>query len=303
MNPNVRLAVKTLAAIDTALESDQGNSFRAWQQRILPHINDAYRQDDPEDKFRTHLGASVLGAECARQLFYGWRWATHRTFNGKTLRLFNRGHLEEARFIALLSMIGCAVYQQDQNGKQFVISRVGGHVGGSGDGVAIGIPDLLPGQPCLLEAKTHGEKSFNDLIAKGVRESKLEHYVQMQLYMGEMGLAIALYMAVNKNTDALHLELVEFNRPTFEQFADRGDKIVLLEEPPTKISNSPGWYKCTFCDHKKLCHKLGGIAEVNCRTCIHSRPQEDGTWLCKKHEHFLDKKAQLEACDDHTHFL
>lgn len=303
MNRNVRLAVKTLAAIDAAIEADQGNSFRAWQQKVLPHILDAYRQDEENDKFRSHLGASVIGQECARAIFYGWRWATYKRFPGRILRLFNRGHLEEARFIAMLLMIGCKVYQQDAEGKQYKISRAGGHFGGSGDGVVIDIPDLLPGQPCLIEAKTHGEKSYKDLETKGVRESKFEHYIQMQTYMGEMGLAVALYMAVNKNTDALHLELVEFNRPAYEQFVDRGDKLVFLQDPPTRISNSPGWHKCIFCDHKSLCHKLGAKPERNCRTCESSRPQQDGTWLCTKHGHFLNKEVQLAACDDYKSYL
>ena len=37
------------------------------------------------------------------------------------LRLFNRGHIEEARFIAMLLTIGMPVYQQDAEGKQFRI--------------------------------------------------------------------------------------------------------------------------------------------------------------------------------------
>lgn len=303
MNPNVRLAVKTLAAIDAAIEADQGNSFRAWQQRILPHIGDAYRQDGPRDKFRSHLGASIVGGECARKIYYDWRWATWKKFTGRILRLFNRGHLEEARMIAMLQMIGATVYQQDENGKQYTISRAGGHFGGSGDGVVIGIPDLLPNQPCLIEAKTHAEKSFKDLIAKGVRESKPEHYTQMQIYEGEMGLAIALYMAVNKNTDELYLELVPFNEPYFAQFAERGDKLVFLEEPPTRISNSPGWYKCGMCDHKQLCHKLGAKAEINCRTCIWSLPEHDGTWSCRHHHKKLSKDDQLAACEVYKSFL
>jgi hypothetical protein len=300
MNPNVKLAVKTLAAIDAAIEADQGNSFRYWQKQVLPHINDAYRQDNETDKFRTHLGASILGDECARKVWYSFRWATNKKFPGRMLRLFNRGHLEEARFIAMLLMIGCKVYQQNADGSQFKISRAGGHFGGSGDGVVIDIPDLQPGQPCLIESKTHGEKSFVLLKKDGVRESKFDHYVQMQLYMGEMGLAVALYMAVNKNTDELHLELVYFNKEIFEQFIHLGDRLPFLKEAPPRISNSSGWYKCVICDHRRVCHGLGTAPEINCRTCKFVEPKEDGTWACRKHGNFLSKEEQLAACNDYT---
>jgi hypothetical protein len=295
MNPNVRMATKTLAAINAALEVDQGNLYRHYLQQVLPHIKDAYRQD--EDKFRSHLGASVLGGECLRQMWYGWRWFTYRRFDGKTLRLFNRGHLEEARIIALLLMIKVQVYQQTPDGKQYTISHAGGHIGGSGDGVGIDIPDLEPGQPALLECKTHGDKSFNDLVDKGVRESKLEHYIQMQMYMRKMGLAVGLYCAVNKNTDDLHLELIILNPELCDQLFERGEKVVFALNPPKRISESPGFWKCRWCDHKLVCFGLqGAVVERNCRTCVASVPLPSGQWQCTMHNKFLTKEEQLRGC-------
>jgi hypothetical protein len=290
-------AQKTYDAINAAIEADQGNAFRMWSGRILPHIGDAYRSDN--SPFRSHMGASQIGSKCGRAIWYGFHWATRPHFSGRLLRLFNRGHLEEGRFIAMLQMIGAQVYQQDENGKQFRISDCAGHYGGSGDGIAVGIPDLQPDQRCLLEFKTHNDKSFVSLQAKGVKEAKPEHYVQMQQYMGKMGLACALYGAVNKNTDELHLELVLYDSANQEEFLQRAHKIVWMTEPPKKVNESPGWFECKWCDHRPVCH-LDAAPDRNCRTCGYSSPIDDGkdggSWFCKQHNAIIPKEVQDQGC-------
>src|SRR3546814_6034612 len=62
-------ALLTMRKIDAMIEADQGASFRGWEGKVLPHIGDAYR-DDPEDGHRPHLGASILGGECPRAIYY-----------------------------------------------------------------------------------------------------------------------------------------------------------------------------------------------------------------------------------------
>jgi hypothetical protein len=289
-------ASKTLKAIDDAIAADQGGAYRQHLQRVLPHIGDAYR--GTEDGFRSHLGASVLGQECGRAIWYGFRWFTKPKFSGRILRLFNRGHLEEGRVIAALLTIGVQIFQQDEHGKQFRISDIGGHFGGSGDGVAIGLPDLPSGTAALLEFKTHNDKSFAKLEKEGVRGAKFEHWVQMQTYMSKMGIPVALYVAVNKNDDNLWMELVYLDSASAEQFRDRARTIILLRQPPARISESPGWFACKWCDHAPVCHKKAA-PEKNCRSCMHSEAREDGTWRCMNpgaEELVLSKEMQAVGC-------
>lgn len=315
----VTLAFRTMFAIDDAIEADQGASFRQMQGKVLPHIGDAYRAND--GWFRSHLGASLIGTKCARAIWYGWRWTTKIRFPARILRLFNRGHLEEGRIIALLLMIGSRVVQQDENGKQFTITHAQGHFGGSGDGVVINLPDLLQGQPALLEFKTHGEKSFHKLAGKdwqeyydamragktahftgeGVRLAKPEHYVQMQCYLRKMGLACALYVASNKNTDALYMEIVTLDIETADAYLDRGEKIIFMDEPPKRLSQTPSYWECKFCDHRLLCHNLPGAqVEVNCRTCAFSIPGKEKTWVCTKHDAQITDEIMVVGCSDYA---
>jgi len=309
----ITIPFKTLQLMNDCIQRDQGNAYRANLQKVIPHIDDAYRQDD--DPFRSHLGASVVGQECARAIYYSHRWTTPRNASGQMMRLYNRGHLEEARFIALLLTIGCQVYQQDEHGKQFRISHADDHFGGSGDGVVIGIPDLAPGQPALGEFKTHNQKSFDKLAGEnwrkfiqgekgegftgdGVREAKFEHFVQMQCYMEKMRLAVTLYVAVNKNTDDIYCELVALDSAFAQQFLERGRNLVFMQKPPNKINKSPGFWKCRFCDHKGVCH-LKETPARNCRTCSFSHPIEGlpgGKWYCNMQKVELSKEMQLAGC-------
>lgn len=290
-------ATKTLLAIEQNIAGDQGASFRGWLGKVIPHVGDAYQTD--EFPFRTHLGASGVGNDCARQIWYGWRWATRPHFGGRMQRLFNRGHLEEARFIAMLLAIGVEIYQQDENGNQFRISDAGGHFGGSGDGIAIGLPDLDPGTRALCEFKTSAEKAFIKVQKAGVREAKFEHFVQMNTYMRKMGLTVALYMVVNKNNDELYAEIVPFDADIADEYIARGVNLVWTETPPKKLSESPGWFDCRYCDHKPICH-LNAEPERNCRTCVKSKVIKNGTWECglfdgPKHG-LITKEDQLEGC-------
>lgn len=276
----MQLAVKTLAAIEAALQIDQGAKYRGLLGKLMPLAGDAY--STKEDDWRDHLGASLIGRDCARELWYSFRWTTLTKFDGRMLRLFNRGHLEEPRMVALLEMIGCTVWQLTPEGKQFRISGHRGHFGGSLDSVMRGIPDL-PEEAVLGEFKTHGEKSFTKLKEDGVQAAKWEHFIQMQIYMGKNDLKWALYVAVNKNTDELHMELVQFDEVQYKRYLDRSAMIIDAKEPPPRIGDSPGFFKCKFCSHSKVCH-LEDLPVKNCRTCLHSSVEDDGRWRCLESE-------------------
>lgn len=295
----MKLATKTLLAIEAAFQKDQGAKYRTLLGELMPLAGDAY--SPKEDLFRNHLGASLIGRECARELWYSFHWCVAKRFDGRMLRLFNRGHLEEPRFVALLKMIGCQVFQVDDQGKQFRISGHRNHFGGSLDGVAIGIPDIPDGEPCLTEFKTHGEKSFLKLVSDGVMAAKWEHYVQMQIYMGKNQLKYALYCAVNKNTDELHMEIIQFDPVTYQRYIDRSAMIVDATEPPPRISTTPGFFKCKFCSESKICHRVGEYEiHQNCRTCSFSKIENEGKWSCIRKKIELTQSAQYAACELYT---
>lgn len=254
--------------------------------------------DKKPDLPRPHLGASEIGRPCDRALWYGFRWATKKKFSGRMKRLFDRGFREEQRFLEELRGIGVEIHEHDPVTKlQHRFEAIDGHFGGSCDGVGRGFPEG-PKTWAVVEFKTHSNKSFTDLVSKGVEQSKPEHYAQMQVYMGLAEIDRALYLAVNKDDDTLYTEWVRFDKATFEALMARAEKIIRADEPPPGISTDPAWWQCKFCDHAELCH--GQIAAAkSCRTCVHASPAPDAQWRCESQKRSLSVAEQRLGCRSH----
>lgn len=249
---------------------------------------------------RGHLGASIIGRECSRALWYTFRWAGQGNFDGRMLRLFDRGHREEPVMVAELRAAGVTVHDVDDQGQQFRFKDFGGHFAGSMDGAAIGILEA-PKTWHVLEFKTHNAKSFDMLAKKGVQQAKPEHWAQMQMYMGWSEMTRAFYLAACKNDDRLYSERIRFDSEAFERLRKKAKDILQSERPPQKVNDNPDYYLCKFCDFREHCHGVR-VAAVTCRSCIHSTPEMDGDarWSCARWQHDLLTIPQQErACDEH----
>lgn len=249
---------------------------------------------------RPHLGASIIGHSCERHLWLSFRWALAHRWDGRMLRLFKIGQRAELRFVEELRAAGIEVHDVDNLGRQWRVSSeaCGHHFGGSMDGAVRGLPEA-PKAWHVFEAKTHNERSFKELMTKGVKASKPQHWAQMQVYMGLTGMDRALYYAENKNDAALYTERVHFDKAAFEQIEARALRVITAPEPPARIG-SADWFECKFCNHRGLCHGTEA-PEANCRTCAHSTPEIDGNarWSCAQRACDIDDAAQRAGCADH----
>lgn len=249
--------------------------------------------------FRKHLGASIIGRECARQIWYTFRWAWRTRFSARVLRLFDRGVREEQSLLQALRRAGVhAVDVDPTTGEQFRVSDHAEHFGGSLDAKLFDAPDF-PGIWVLGEFKTHSNKSFNAVKKQGIRTAKFEHLVQMQIYMRYAKLPAALYFAVNKDNDELFIPTVEYDEAIAERYIARAASIIVATEPPPRVNDSPGWYLCKFCDYRTVCHEHIP-KEKNCRTCIYARPIEAGAWFCLEFDYTLIEENQRRGCLQHT---
>lgn len=252
---------------------------------------------------RPHLGASLIGRECERQLWYGFRWALSPRHGGRLLRLFEVGHTAEPRFVAGLRGAGVTVHETDPAGKQWRVSMVGGHAGGSLDGAAVGIKEA-PKTWHVLEFKTHNDDSFKKLAKEGVKKAKPEHYAQMTVYMGETGMDRAFYLAENKNNSELYSERIEFDPVLFARLKTKFERIIGAREPLERISKDPSFYVCKFCDFSSVCHG-DELPDIHCRTCAHSTPEIDGDarWSCAKAgaNSSIPLDVQRQGCGSHRY--
>lgn len=283
--------------INQRLEVDQGNSFRRELGIILPQLSDAY-ESNKIIQFRSHMGASLLGRKCKRQTWYSFVWAKESNFDGRMIRLFNRGHLEEGRFIALLRQAGIETWFSFSDGKQFAFSNCDGHYGGSLDCVVKGVIGYED-QAMLGEFKTHSEKSFKKLITQGVKNAKPEHFIQMNQYMGHYKLTKGLYMAVCKNDDEIYCEIVDFDEYLFGLDLKTADFVSKQRRAPMRHTKERSHFECVYCDYKDICwnnHK----PQVTCRTCTKVKMLPNGVWFCSEKNLELDKQAQYNACSEYT---
>jgi len=253
------------------------------------------RQDDG---WRAHMGASIIGTNCARALWYSFRWTTRISFSGRMLRLFQTGHKQEDRLVEDLRSIGVTVLEVDpETGRQFQVRDETGHFGGSMDGVALGVPEA-PKSWHLCEFKTSNIKGFEKLKREGVQKAKPLHHAQMITYMHLGGIDRALYLAVCKDTDELYAERIHSDPVEGARLVAKAQSIINAPIPPQRISNDANWFECKFCDHRELCHGEK-FPERNCRTCLHSTPAADGQWDCALHNINPTTSQQHEGCGGH----
>ena len=244
-----------------------------------------YEERSNAEPTRNYLGASIIGHECERYLWFAFRQAFKPRFPGRILRLFDTGKREESRIIAELEAIGVTVEGQDP---QISVEALGGHFRGHLDGKGLGIPEA-PKTWHVLEFKTHNTASFNKLKKEGVKASKPMHYAQMQVYMGCTMLTRALYVAVCKDTDEIYTERIQYDKTEFAALMRKAKHIIESITPPPRISERKDFYLCKFCDASTICRPLGSTVPLprqDCRTCCHATPETApnvaGTWTCAR---------------------
>lgn len=264
------------------------------------------------DKPREYLGASAIGHECERYLWFSFLDCVREDFEGRMLRLFETGQLAEERFVTELRGIGCEVHDTDDSdappglsGPQFAVSAIGGHFKGHMDGVALGIPEA-PKTWHVLEFKTHSAKSYAKLLNVGVQEAKPQHFAQVMVYMHLAQMTRALYMASNKDTDALYTERIRYDAAQAEALMARAERIITAKTAPPRGIDKPDNYICRFCAAKRLCWgdtegPALPVPAITCRQCCHSTAETDddsGRWTCARLKEDLPRAAQLAACRD-----
>jgi hypothetical protein len=253
---------------------------------IRKAIDKHYADTSYAQPFREHLGASIIGNACDRQIWYSFRWARKIKHQGRIVRLFSRGHHEEPRFAEQLEALKATISLIDPDtGKQWRFEAHDGHFAGSCDGMITGLERFGLIGPGVLEFKTHNDKSFKALQTKGMLTSKPVHYAQTQVYMHYFRKQWALYGAVNKNDDELHFEVAPYRQEIAEHLIARAEAIIAMPSPPRRISENPAWWECKWCDF------------YDCRTCPASYPSANGAWSCSRFAAIIPPDFAQVGCD------
>lgn len=275
----------TLVEADLALERNQDRSRRAY------------------------LGASQLGDECERKLFYSFRWAHPIQFDALTLKRFADGHASESIMADRLRAVpSITLHTVDpQTGEQFRITDWNGNFSGHLDGAIVGLLQA-PKTWHVWEHKAVGEATFSafeKVLLTGADKGALKewnptYYAQAVLYMDYTGMT-RHYLTVSDAGSRRTLSVRTDADPDFaKQLREKAGRIIKANAPPQRISDDPTWWKCRGCSAHAVCHGTK-MPEVNCRTCTHSEPAENGNWNCLRHNTTRTPMEQQKGCEQHTY--
>ena len=244
------------------------------------------------------LAVSFIGHTCPRALWLKYRMAVSQSIDFRTSRIFERGLLEEVRIYALLKELRVTIVSEQ-------VPCGDGIITGYADAIIKDIPlddagNTIPGD-MVLEVKTANAANWKKIsTAGGLFLGNFEHYVQVQFYMGLLGRDQALYICVNKNTEELYIEYLQFDREFFERKKFEVVQTITAVNPPEKkrIRNV-----CGYCQFSGVCW-MGQEPQKNCRTCQKSSTGLlKGDWFChlyKDEPEDLSLQEQLQACPDYN---
>lgn len=265
------------------------------EQQIVKRIYDALQKEkaDP-DLYLGRLGSSFIGEECVRQIWLSWRGYDRETFDGRLLRLFETGHLQEERIVKDLRRAGIAVWDKQEDGSQYEFRDETGHFVTKLDGVVKDVPESS--KPHILEVKTHNKNSFSALTKKGVREAKPLHYSQMQVSMALANIERALYVAVCKDDEQFYVERLKADKTEQTKLLNKVKKLTEARLWPAGISDDASAFGCKFCSMKSVCLKEKQPLR-HCRTCRMCTPGAEGKWVCELNKDTLSIDRQRLGCE------
>lgn len=236
-----------------------GTGNRTISDTVNALIDEALVARNRRQRLRDYLGGSRIGEACARKLVYE---ITHtpkdpgRDFDGAMLRIFDAGHQFETLSIRWLRGAGFDLRDKRTDGAQFGFEAAGGKLRGHIDGVIVGGPEIGVRWPALWEHKALNARSWNDLVKRGLARAKPVYFAQVQLYMAYMELEVALFTAINKDTQSLHHQVVPFDPAQAQALSDRAVDILRAAEAgelPPRIAEAHDFYLCRMCAYARRC--------------------------------------------------
>lgn len=187
----------------------------------------------------------------------------------------------------------------DKGKRQIRIHACKGHFAGSID-AKVKLPSRYQIEQDVLflgEYKTQGTQKFAKLIEKGCQLDKYQHYCQQCIYGYKLGLKYGIYIVVDKNNDALHIEVIELDWFLGKELEDKAERIIFSQVPPAKISMASDYYECRFCDMQDICW-FNKPSEKNCRSCSRCSPVDDAQWHCQWYDNVIPKEFIPFGCDE-----
>ena len=212
---------------------------------------------------RDYLGFSSIGHPCSRKLQYDLRATEQQSHDAATLKRFEDGHRGEALMASRLRMVpGIRLWTVDpETAGQIGFSDFGGRFKGHADGVIQGLIQA-PETPHVWEHKATNERKQAKLAALKIELGEKNalaawdevYHAQAILYMHYANLT-RHYLTCSTPGERTTVSVRTNADPEAAlKLIDKARRILDAKYPLARISNSPEWWQCKWCEHREQCH-------------------------------------------------
>ena len=212
---------------------------------------------------RKYLGASSIGDECSRKLWYRMQPDIQgERFDALSLKRFADGfHGEDVIIDRLRAVPGIEIWNRTEDGGQIGGTLFGGKFGWHVDGVILGLLQA-PKTPHVLEVKVVNEKKFKlmDKLKqthgekKALAEWDATYYAQAVIYMDLLDLTRHYTVIGTPGTREWTSCRTDANPKMAKMLINKAERIINAKEPPERMSNDPCFFKCKWCAYNEICH-------------------------------------------------
>ncbi|MDR3154509.1 MAG: hypothetical protein LBW85_09665 [Deltaproteobacteria bacterium] len=232
---------------------------------MAAEVVEACRERREAEPGRRHLGMSSVGHPCARKTWLGMNApaGSGTGIDGKLARIFDMGLAVEARMLRDLRLRWKVTDEQAE------CSDFGGWFRGHADGILRGATP----EPMLLEIKSANDAAFRKFRSAGI-SCRPEYEAQVLLYMHYLGLPRALFAVENKNTQALHFQIVEADPGKAGLLREKALRLLRADTAPPKLKKvivsgrEQDAGDCWWCEWRAgMCPRADDAEEPLCGRC------------------------------------
>lgn len=233
-----------------------------WRDPTLIALDNLEIEKNKNQKQRDYLGASSIGDECSRKLWYRFQ-GYKENFDVDTLRRFNDGHRTEDLIVSWFRELPfIELYTHKEDGVQFGFSDFNGKYKGHYDGVIRGLVQA-PKAWHIFEVKCTNEKNFDALQKlldtkdekEVLQEWSPEYYAQAVTYMDYEGLDRHYLVCATAGARRLTSIRTNANPEYAASLRTKAGRIIKATTPPERIGGRD-YYKCKWCAFRDMCHEI-----------------------------------------------
>ncbi len=217
---------------------------------LIKIIDEAIITKIPKEEC-SYIGASSIGEDCLRKLWYRFNNIPGAEFTAKQLRIFDIGKKLEEMVKDYMELAGFKLIRPNkENNFLFCQDETYPIFQGHSDAL-LHINDT---NISVLEIKTANHNEYKKFVDLGVKAWEQTYYYQMIAYMGMFKLKNAVIIVINKDDSSWSAEWVEYDDIVYCELKTKASLISTMEKEPSRINDNPCYWVCQMCKYKITCH-------------------------------------------------